>query len=299
MIDLGSLGRIFKTFAEITGFGIGLAQHPSDRVLLTSGWSDLCARFHRGSPSSQQVCEKGLHDLFRQAGEPGVLIVRECGHGAADCALPVFIEGAHVASLFTGQAFIEAPDRLTLRNQVEQYGYNSEEYLKAASRLPVVMREELANKASFLTAVAVIIEEMALQNMETKKRAELVEKEMRRHEDRERTLAAGERRFRTVLNSLNDGVLSCDPETGLIMDVDERVCEIFGWTGAEAQGLPVMQVFGDEPQFSGEEAVAFLRRAATEALSSSAGGRSGKRATGFGRRWGRGTRISMGKSGSW
>ena len=57
--------------------------------------------------------------------------------------------------------------------------------------------------------------------------AELQEEMVRRFESEER--------FRTIFDSVNDTIIIYDPESGAILDVNARFCEVFGYTREEAR----------------------------------------------------------------
>jgi len=67
--------------------------------------------------------------------------------------------------------------------------------------------------------------------------------------------------YREVFNKVNDAVFIENPETGEILDVNERMCEMHGYTREEALDLHVSDVSADEEPFTPEKALESLRKA--------------------------------------
>ena len=130
LVDIEELRRIFARFTEATGFTTGFLEHPSLNILIATGWQDICTRFHRGCPASNAICLKSNRQLLGSLDQPGKMKVERCGHGLVDCAFPIIVKGKHIASLATGQLFVETPDIEKFRRQSRRFGYDEQEYLK-------------------------------------------------------------------------------------------------------------------------------------------------------------------------
>ncbi len=74
-------------------------------------------------------------------------------------------------------------------------------------------------------------------------------------------LAESEERFRMIFNSLNDALFLHDPETGAILDVNAKMCEMFGYTREEAMALTLEDLGVGEPPYSRDEAMGWIMRA--------------------------------------
>ena len=47
LIDIESLNKTIEKFSLATGFPAGLLEHPSQEILILTGWRDICTKFHR------------------------------------------------------------------------------------------------------------------------------------------------------------------------------------------------------------------------------------------------------------
>ncbi|MFZ2447939.1 MAG: PAS domain S-box protein [Syntrophobacteraceae bacterium] len=88
-----------------------------------------------------------------------------------------------------------------------------------------------------------------------------------RGEERERSrkaLLESEHKFRTIFNSVNDAILVLDPATGAILDANQRLCELSGYTREQVKGFGPAELSSGEAPYRGEEAVKWLVKAKTE-----------------------------------
>ena len=80
----------------------------------------------------------------------------------------------------------------------------------------------------------------------------------------EKQLQISEATYRTIFDSGYDVVFVHDIDTGAILDVNQRMCEMFGCTRAEALELDVGHLSLGEPPYTLQEAREWVRRATTE-----------------------------------
>ena len=78
--------------------------------------------------------------------------------------------------------------------------------------------------------------------------------------DRERM----ETNYRELFDKANDAIFVENPETGEILDVNEKMCEMHGYTREEARDLHVQDVSADQEPFTVEKAVENLEKAMEE-----------------------------------
>jgi PAS domain S-box-containing protein len=80
------------------------------------------------------------------------------------------------------------------------------------------------------------------------------------HENMEGIRRAGIR-FRTIFDSINEAVFIHDPSTGLIVDVNRKMTQIYGWTAAEARSMSVSQLSSNIPPYTQREADQWIAKA--------------------------------------
>jgi PAS domain S-box-containing protein len=70
--------------------------------------------------------------------------------------------------------------------------------------------------------------------------------------------------YREVFEKINDALFIENPETGEILDVNERMCEMHGYSREEALGLNVADVSADEEPYTPDRALRNLEEARSE-----------------------------------
>jgi PAS domain S-box-containing protein len=82
--------------------------------------------------------------------------------------------------------------------------------------------------------------------------------------DASMTIQESEERFRTIFDSINDAIFIHDLDTGAILDVNRRMCEMYGFTREEALQLRASDSSAGEPPYTEEDALNWIRKAATD-----------------------------------
>ncbi len=80
----------------------------------------------------------------------------------------------------------------------------------------------------------------------------------------EEALKASEENYRTIFNAVDSGIAVVDLKTGNFVDVNQRWCQMTGYSREEARGLNVSSLCLDEPPYSAADAMHWIIRAAGE-----------------------------------
>ena len=78
----------------------------------------------------------------------------------------------------------------------------------------------------------------------------------------EERLRESEKRFRSIFNSVNDALFIHDLKTGEILDVNQRMCELYGYTREEVLRIDVASLSSGEPPYTQTEALELMLKAA-------------------------------------
>ena len=90
----------------------------------------------------------------------------------------------------------------------------------------------------------------------------LLEQEIIEHKRVEEALRASEANYRAIFNAANDAIFIHDIETGTILDINQKVTELYGYTPKEARGLTVVDLSAGVPPYSKEDALRWIKKAA-------------------------------------
>jgi PAS domain S-box-containing protein len=174
LVDIDRLRVMFERFSQATGFTTGLISYPGQDLLISTGWRDICTRFHRVFPSSNVHCKQSNLTLTSNLKERKALNILHCESGLVDGATPIIIKGAHVANLATGQILFKKPDIKQFRKQGEEYGYDVDAYLEALEKVPVVTEKKFKEALGFLSEMAIMLAEQGLTELQIRKAAQTV-----------------------------------------------------------------------------------------------------------------------------
>jgi PAS domain S-box-containing protein len=80
----------------------------------------------------------------------------------------------------------------------------------------------------------------------------------------EEALKASERNYREIFNASNEAIFVHDMETGAILDVNQTMCEMFGYTHEEAVNFGVGDLSQGKPPYTTDHARQLVRKAVEE-----------------------------------
>lgn len=78
----------------------------------------------------------------------------------------------------------------------------------------------------------------------------------------EEALKTSEASYRAIFNAVNDAIFVHDPETGNILDVNEKMAEMYGYALEDVRGLKIEALSKGEPPYDQENAVRLIKEAA-------------------------------------
>lgn len=227
LLDLPKLQAILDNLYVVSGIPSAII-NLEGAILTGSGWQDLCTKFYRVNPETEKLClqsdrtiAEGLED-----GQRNVQIT--CPHGLTDTATPIIIEGTHIANIFTGQLFLQPPDREYFRRQASIYGFDEASYLAAVDQVPVITQEKLDDNLAF---IAKMTELLAIQGLTQLRSLEL-----------QTSLKESEERLHQIIATAREGII--------VYDLDLRVQvwnqymeQLSGYSASEVLGRHCLEVF--------------------------------------------------------
>jgi len=165
LFDIPCLTRLCESYTQTNGVVTAFLDLEGT-VHIQTGWQDICSKFHRIHPTSSKRCTESDTHLAGQLTAGKKYNVYHCENGLVDVAVPVFVDGEHVANFFTGQFLFEKTDEDRFKKQGQELGYNLIPYMDALSKVPVFKEEEIKNIIDFLVCLAQVIGEMGKSRLE-------------------------------------------------------------------------------------------------------------------------------------
>ena len=164
IVDTNGLQRLFESFTNLTGM-VSAVLDLNGNIFVSTGWQDICTRFHRAHPEASLRCKESDTDLARQLKLGEKYTVYYCKNGLLDAAVPIVVNGVHIGNIFTGQFFFQPPDIEFFKKQAARFGFNEGAYLEALSRVPILSQEKVRKTMDFLSQVAAVMGEMGLTRL--------------------------------------------------------------------------------------------------------------------------------------
>ena len=165
LIDFKEVNKLLEGFNQSTGFVTAILDLEGN-ILSKSGWRSICTEFHRVHPETSGKCRISDTLLAGELGKGAKYHSYECLNGLVDVAVPIVINGSHIANLFSGQFFFDEPDLSFFKKQAATNGFNEKEYLEALKQVPVVSKEKVRVVMDFLLNMTQLISEITFQKLE-------------------------------------------------------------------------------------------------------------------------------------
>ena len=238
-IDFEKVNTLLEGFNKSTGFVTAILDIQGN-VLSKSGWRSICTDFHRINPETSKRCNASDTELSCKMSEGEKYHFYKCLNGLVDVAVPVIINGEHIANLFSGQFFFEKPDISFFKKQAAKYGFDQKKYIEALEIVPVVSEEKVKTTMDFLLNMTQLISETTIQKIEQKAALDDADK--------------AREKLSQILERISDGFGSLDRDWNYTF-VNERLAQNVGrhredllghniWTEfPEAIGTPVHKAY--------------------------------------------------------
>ncbi|CAG1020796.1 Diguanylate cyclase DgcM [Methylococcales bacterium] len=216
LVDVDSLRTLMDSLSQV--IGIANAIIDTDGVVITSsGWQDTCVKFHRVNPQTCINCIESDTSLVKSMLKGEDFAIYNCLNGLVDTAMPIVVDGQHVANVFTGQCFTEPPDFEFFRGQARQYGFDEVDYLDAIAKVPVLSRQRIEIITQVYAQIARMLASSGLVRLREKQAtAELAKL------NNELT-----RRVRDRTRELSDKNLQLQQEKQALADSEARLAALF------------------------------------------------------------------------
>ncbi|MCX6080159.1 MAG: PAS domain S-box protein [Chloroflexi bacterium] len=186
IIDVDAIQTMMDDFYKFTRVPVSIIDLQG-KVLVGTGWQDICTKFHRVHPATLENCLECDTILTKGVSE-GTFKSYLCKNNLWDNVTPLMIGGRHVGNIFTGQFFYEGekPDDEVFRSQAARYGFDEQKYMAAVRQVPTWNREAIQTALTFYTKFANMLSTLSHANIGLAKALEerkRTESELQQHRD--------------------------------------------------------------------------------------------------------------------
>lgn len=242
IIDGSQIQSLMNDFYKLTNIGVAILDLKG-KILVATGWQDICTKFHRVHPESLKNCIESDLQLS-QGVKKGEYLIYKCRNNMYDMVTPIVVGERHVGNLYLGQFFFadQVPDVEAFSAQAEKWGFDKDKYLEALSRVPRWSRETVDTVMTFYSKFALIIGSLEYSNLNLARTlAELSKAQI--------GLQQNEQMLRTILSASPVGIgVSQNRE---MKWVNNAWVKLFGFDNAqECSGLSAQMIYASEEEYN-------------------------------------------------
>lgn len=228
LVDVPALQQLATLLYDAAGIPVGILDARDGSVLIGAGWQEICTYFHRAHPVACQRCMES-DSYIKDHLEAELPLAYKCRNGMWDIALPIVVDGEHLATLFVGQFLYEAEevDRDFFRAQAMEFGFDVDRYLEALDRIPVFSRERVDSMLRYYGGLVKVLAETGLAR--------------KREMATQQALRASRAFYRAAIDNIGDAFLIVCPD-GEILDVNRYACERLGYSHEELTSMNLAEL---------------------------------------------------------
>ncbi len=217
LFNHGNLQKLMDSFYAFTEIPSAVIE-VDGTILCASGWQEICSKYHRVCPETEQKCRESDNYIAEHLRE-APYIGYKCKNGMQDFACPIVIDEVHLGTFFIGQIFTEPPDEEFFIQQAKKYGFNQEAYLRALQKVPIIPENKMKLMLEFFGHFGHMLTDLGLRRLEY----------LRSLEEKKKS----EKRLSDIINFLPDPTFVIDME-GKVMVWNKAIEEL---TGVKAKNI--------------------------------------------------------------
>ncbi len=161
LFDVDILQRVQESFSITQGISAGISDENGVALVEHTSNCDFCSKYTKMSAEGLrrcQLCDKrGAQEAMRKKAPA----IYTCHAGLTDFAAPILVNGQFVGCFLGGQVLTEPLPKERVRAYAEELGISPEEYVEAASRIPVFSRERIEHIAQYMYDMGDMLSSMA------------------------------------------------------------------------------------------------------------------------------------------
>jgi len=240
IINVDEIQSILDDFHYLTNM-VTAVLDMNGEVIESTGWQDICAKFHRVNHETAINCTNSDLYLLKNL-KPGEYVEYQCKNGLWDVVTPLFVGTKHLGNIFTGQFFYDDDevDENFFIKQAEKYGFDKELYIDAFRRVPRYEKETIKHLMSFLVKFTIYISKISLANIQ-------LSREIKNRKASEEALQKSETLFRTITEQSGEGVCLIDTK-GHFLIANPALRQMTGYNNTELPGLHLKDVLAPETE---------------------------------------------------
>lgn len=217
LIDANKFQELLNSLTEEFAFAVSIIDIEGT-VLAASGWTKFCTKYHHSNIESFSKCKENYKNALIPNVNKEISDIKLCPHGLTEYSIPVIIDDIVMGSVFIGQVFTEKPDLNIFRKQAKKYFFNETAYLEAVEAIPVISKESLNNRLSFIKELGEVIAKSGLKQFKEIESA--------------KQIRLSEEKYRKIFNNATEGIYQSTPD-GHYISVNPAFARMLGYSSPE------------------------------------------------------------------
>ncbi|MBI5014459.1 MAG: PocR ligand-binding domain-containing protein [Deltaproteobacteria bacterium] len=230
LIKREKLDEVLQAFTQVSGIASIITDTDGHPITKSHNFTSFCQRYCRSTEMGREKCYASDSYGGAKSLELRQPYLYEClNAGLVDCALPIIVEGYHLANFLCGQV-VEKPISVeAATRRARAIGIDDVEgYLDALNQVPRMKRERLVSIVTFMSVITQTISELALQKF-------MLDKQSRRY-------------LNKLVNSVSDCIISLNADSHIVL-ANEACPRVFGYEVEEMRGKSFLELLSDPSPF--------------------------------------------------
>ncbi|MCM1118199.1 MAG: PocR ligand-binding domain-containing protein [bacterium] len=199
LFDMDILQRVQNSFSVTEGISAGISDENGVALVEHVSYCDFCSKYTKQSAEGLRRCRMCDKRGAQIAAEKKAPHIYTCHAGLTDFAAPILVKGQFVGCFLGGQVLTEPLTKERVWAYAQELGISPEEYVEAASRIPVFSRERIEHIAKYMYDMGELLSSMAYKQHLTLQMSGELEREAHMKSD---FLANMSHEIRTPMNAV-------------------------------------------------------------------------------------------------
>lgn len=165
IIDLKFLQNFQDSFSKSVNVAIIMVDNKGP-ITKPSNFTDFCVKYTRGSKLGYKRCNECDIKGGKIASQKGRAVIYDCHAGLTDFAVPIMLNGKHIASILGGQVLTNEPNESSFREIAKELNIDENLYLEELKKIKIIPKQQVQSAANLLFIFANSISELASKNLE-------------------------------------------------------------------------------------------------------------------------------------
>lgn len=228
LISLRTLQKIQDFYALALGIPLTIRDYKGKTLTKLSNSTTLWNYIH-SHPEIEKKLSKNLAEAVEKCQRTGQIVIFERHPDSQAFLAPIYINGKIFAFFVGGLVRFGNPNLTVAAEMAKQLKIDLDTYLDAYLSLPLFTKDRLEAAANLIKVIGNTISTLELQGNEIKSKNEIYQQKNQELTKNIENLDASIDRYKTLFESINDGVYLCDMN-GVFLEINQAGARMLGYS---------------------------------------------------------------------